>query len=410
MVNPAFKVRDEKSVAASDTTRPLSRFRVLELTLARAGPAAGRHLADWGADVIRVEPPAAISDPEDYTGRRFGSDRLNLHRSKRSLTLNLKDPEGHAIFMELAKTADVIIENMRASVKYRLGIDYESVRAVNPRIVYGSISGFGQTGPYKDRAGVDQIMQGMAGLMSITGIPGQGPVRAGIPVIDLSAGSFLAQGILVALLEREVTGVGRWVHTSLLETMIGMLDFQAVRWLMDGEVPGQAGNDHPTALPSGLFPSSDGQILIAAAGDRLWERFTTAADAPHLFADQRFKTGASRRANREELNKAISRITETRTSQHWFDVFSEAGVPCGPINTIDKVFADKQVNHVGMTLKTSHAKIGDMILVAQPYNIDGHKKSCTRPPPVLGENTEEILKSLNFSEPQIEDLRRRLVV
>jgi crotonobetainyl-CoA:carnitine CoA-transferase CaiB-like acyl-CoA transferase len=394
----------------SDTPLPLARFRVLELTLARAGPTAARHLADWGADVIRVEIPRAVGNPEDYTGKRFGPDRLNLHRSKRSLTLNLKEPEGKAIFMRLIETSDVVIENMRSNVKHRLGIDYDSVSKVNPRIVYGSISGFGQTGPYKDRAGVDQIVQGMAGLMSVTGLPGQGPVRTGIPIIDLAAGGFLAQGILVALLEREVTGKGRWVHTSLLESMIAMLDFQAARWLMAGEVAGQAGNNHPTAIPTGLFPSSDGQILIGAAGDRLWERFCKAAGAEHLLQDPRFSASADRLAHRDELNEEIAAITRTQTSQYWFDLFSEAGVPCGPINTVDKVFADKQVQHVGMTMETEHPTLGKLAMVAQPYNIEGHRKYIRNPPPSLGQQTDEILRNLDYTDEQIAEFRQRNVI
>ena len=394
----------------SENNLPLSRFRVLELTLARAGPTAARHLADWGADVIRVEPPRAVGNPEDYTGKRNGADRLNLHRNKRSITLNLKEPEGKRVFMELVKTSDVIIENMRSNVKFRLGIDYESVAKVNPRIVYGSISGFGQTGPYKDRAGVDQIVQGMAGLMSVTGFPEHGPVRAGIPVIDLAAGGFLAQGIMAALLEREVTGKGRWVHTSLLESMIAMLDFQAARWLMSGEIAGQAGNNHPTSIPTGLFPSSDGQILIAAAGDRLWERFCAAAGAEHFLQDPRYKAGADRLAHRDELNEEIAEITRKQTSQHWFDLFSEAGVPCGPINTVDKVFADKQVQHVGMTMSTTHDTLGELNMVAQPYNIEGHRKEIRVPPPKLGQHTDDILRELSFTDAQLETFRAQNVI
>lgn len=389
---------------------PLARFNVLELTLARAGPTAGRHLADWGANVIRVEPPMALSNPEDYTGKRFGPDRLNLHRNKKSITLNLKEPEGKAIFMKLVEKSDVIIENMRSNVKYRLGIDFDSVSKVNPRIVYGSISGFGQTGPYKDRAGVDQIVQGMGGLMSITGTKESGPTRVGIAVIDLAAGGYLAQAILVALLEREVTGKGRWVHTSLLETMISLLDFQAARWLIAGEVAGFAGNNHPTSIPSGLFPSSDGQILIAAAGDRLWERFCKAANAEHLFNDPRYKTGKDRLAHRDELNAAISEITKQHTSQYWFDLFSEAGVPCGPINTIDKVFADKQVQHLKMALPVPPSRFGNLTMVAQPYNIEGHEKYIRSAPATLGEHTEEILHELGYSDDEIADLRARTII
>lgn len=371
---------------------PLSRFKVLDITVARAGPSAVRHLADWGADVVRIEPPASASGGEDYTGDRFGPDRLNLHRNKRSLTLNLKEAEGHEVFMELARSADVIVENMRVSVKHRLGIDYETVRKVNPRIVYASISGFGQTGPYKDRAGVDQILQGMAGLMSVTGIPGQGPVRVGIPIVDLCAGAFIVQAILIALLEREVTGVGRWVHTSLLESMIAMLDFQAARWLMRGEVAEQAGNNHPTAIPTGLYPTLDGQILIGAGSDRLWKRLCEGLNAKPWLEDVRFGTASQRLQHRDELNDQISAITRRRTSQEWFDVLSGAGVPCGPVNTIDRVFADSQVQHIGMTLTTHHQALGELSVVAQPTNIEGFDKSIRIPPCELGEHTEEILQ------------------
>src|SRR5690348_6463519 len=283
---------------------PLSRFTVLDLTHARAGPTAVRQLADWGAKVIKVEPPA--DDGRDVTGsRREGFDFQNLHRNKRSLALNLKTKDGLAIFMKLAEKADVIVENFRSEVKFRLGVDYESVKKVNPRIVYGSISGFGQTGPYAKRPGVDQIAQGMGGLMSITGLPGQGPVRVGIPIDDLCAGILLAQGILMALLEREQSGEGQWVHTSLLEAQIFMLDFQASRWLQAGEVAKQAGNDHPTGIPTGLFPTADGHINIAASGDNLYKRFCEAARAEHLLTDPDYATGPARSKNRKRLNEVI---------------------------------------------------------------------------------------------------------
>ena len=389
---------------------PLARVKVLEVTVARAGPTAARHLADWGADVLRIEPPLAVSNAEDYTGDRFGPDRINLHRNKRSLTLNLKVPEGKAIFMKLAAQADVILENMRPDVKHRLGIDYESVKAVNPRIVYGSISGFGQTGPYRNRAGVDQVVQGMGGLMSITGLPGQGPVRVGIPMVDLTAGGFLAQAVLVVLFERERTGVGRWVHTSLIESMIAMLDFQAARWLMVGEIAQQAGNNHPTAIPTGLYPTADGQILIGAGGDRIWKRFCEVAGAVHFLNDPRFTTSTVRLRHRDELNDAISAITRTKTSQHWFDLMNEGGVPCGPVNTIDKVFADPQVQLLGMTMSGQFDPVGEITVVAQPNNIEGVEKRLRLPPPKLGEHSDEVLRSLSFTDGEIGRLRARHIV
>jgi crotonobetainyl-CoA:carnitine CoA-transferase CaiB-like acyl-CoA transferase len=389
---------------------PLSRFKVLDLTLARAGPSAARHLADWGADVIRIEPPKTLSAGSASFDDRFGSDQMNLNRNKRGITLNLKDPKGLAIFMKLAAEADVIIENMRVNVKHRLGIDYESVRKVNPRIVYGSISGYGQTGPYKDFACVDQVMQGFAGLMSVTGLPGQGPVRAGIAVADMAAGAFLVQGILAALLEREVTGVGRWVHTSLLEALIGMMDFQAARWLVSGVVAGQAGNDHPTFVPSGVFPSSDGQILIGTGGEALWQRFCGLLDAEHFLKDPRYVTNEVRLLHREELNADIAALTRTRTTQHWFELMNEGGIPCGPVNTIDKVFADPQVKHVGIAVKGSVPDLGEITFVGQPANIDGVEKSIRLPPPALGAHTDDVLRDLKFSDAEIAELRREHVV
>src|ERR1700684_3453318 len=271
-------------------SQALARFKVLDLTRVRAGPTAARQLADWGADVIKIELPRGL-DESDMGGPRHGPDFQNLHRNKRSLTLYLKKADGVAIFKRMVETADVVIENYRPDVKFRLGIDYESVRAINKRIVYGSISGFGEDGPYRERPGFDQIAQGMGGLMSITGLPGQGPVRVGIPVADLTAGIFAAMGILVALLEREVSGEGQWVQSSLLGAQIAMLDFQAARWTIGHEVPGQAGNNHPTSIPTGVFATSDGYINIAAAGNDIYRRCCRALGAPHLADDPRFISG-----------------------------------------------------------------------------------------------------------------------
>jgi crotonobetainyl-CoA:carnitine CoA-transferase CaiB-like acyl-CoA transferase len=389
------------------TTLPLSRYRVLDLTAHRAGPTAVRQLADWGAQVIKIEPPGH-SKGDVLGGNRHGFDFQNLHRNKRGLTLNLKSEEGRAIFMKLAEQADVIVENYRSDVKFRLGVDYESVRKINPRIVYGSISGFGQSGPDATRPGVDQIAQGMGGLMSITGLPGQGPVRVGIPIADLTSGLLLAQAIILALLDREKTGVGQWVHTSLLEAQIFMLDFQASRWLIAGEVPKQAGNNHPTSIPTGVFPTSDGHINIAASGQGLWERACGALGAKDLLSDPNYANGQLRSKNRVELNERLSACTRTNTSAHWIAALNKAGVPCGPINTIDKTFAEPQVEHLGIARPVQHKKLGAIKVVGQPINMSSAPQPAQlKPTPELGEHTEEILADLGYDNAGIAKLRER---
>jgi crotonobetainyl-CoA:carnitine CoA-transferase CaiB-like acyl-CoA transferase len=387
---------------------PLSGLRVLDLTLARAGPTCVRHLADWGADVIRIEPPDAGG--EDVAGKRQGSDFQNLHRNKRAIRLDLKRPEGHALFMRLVGTADVVVENMRPSVKHRLKVAWDDVRVVNPRIVYGSISGFGQAGPYGKRAGVDQIAQGMGGLMSITGHPGQGPLRVGIPIADLTAGNLLALGIMMALFERMRTGEGRWVTTSLLEAQIFMLDFQAARWLMDREVAPQAGNDHPTGIPTGVFPASDGDINIAASGGRLWTRFCEAIGHQEWAEKPEWKNQKGRSADRAAINAAIAEITRQRPAAHWIELFETAGIPCGPIYRIDQVFADPQVKFLGMAAPMYHAARDKRDVVASPINISGRSKEIRLPTPDAGEHTDQVLGELGCSDAEIAELRRKGVV
>jgi formyl-CoA transferase len=388
----------------------LARFTVLDLTRVRAGPTAVRQLADWGAKVIKIEMPEGFEPGDAPGGPRHGSDFQNLHRNKRSLSLNLKSPEGVAVLKRLVETADVVVENYRPDVKHRLGIDYDTLAAINPRLVYASISGFGQTGPYRDRPGFDQIAQGMGGLMSITGLPDQGPVRVGIPIADLCAGLSCAHGILVALLEREVSGRGQWVHTSLLQAQIFMLDFQAARWLVEREVPRQAGNNHPTSIPTGVFPTSDGHINIAVTGQKIWERFCQAIGAPELAARPEYQRAADRSKNRDALGRDIAARTKLRDSRTWTDVLNAAGVPCGPINTIDEVFADPQVAGLPVTGTVDSAELGRLALVAQPVVLERTPSVMQMPPPECGEHTDEILAEYGYTTSDIEALRRRRVV
>lgn len=387
---------------------PLSDIRVIDLTVARAGPTAVRQLADWGADVIRVEAPGSDSDRIETS--RHGPDFQNLHRNKRCITLNLKKPEGLEVFLKLVEGADVVVENFRARVKDRLGINYEALKKVNPRIILGSLSGFGQDGPYRDRPGVDQIAQGMGGLMSITGLRGQGPVRVGIPISDLASGMYLAIGILVALHERGRSGEGQWVHTSLLEAQISMLDFQAARWLIDQDVPEQAGNDHPTITPMGVFPTSDGHINIATAGNRMFRIFCEAVGANALLENPDYADPALRTKHRDPLNEEICKYTVQRTGEEWIKLFNEIGIPCGPINTIDKTFADPQVQHLGIAQPVESKKLGKMNLVGQPVHLTRTPTKIRTASPEKGEHTEAILRELGYDDGRIQSLRDSRVI
>jgi formyl-CoA transferase len=386
---------------------PLDDIRVIDLTVARAGPTCVRQLADWGADVIRVEPPA---DLDRATETRHGSDFQNLHRNKRSLALNLKAPGALEVLMRLVDTADVLIENMRPPVKDRLGFSWASVHERNPRLIFGSISGFGQDGPYAGRGSVDQIAQGMGGLMSVTGTPGTPPTRAGIPVSDLAAGLYLAVGVLVALHDRERTGTGRWVQTSLLESMIAMMDFQATRWTVDGEVPPSAGNHHPTTVPMGCYASADGYVNVAGLGGRLLHALCTVIGLPGLPDDPRFDSAAARSANRAELNELIGDRLRTRTTAEWVTELNAAGVPCGPVYRMDEVFADPQVQHLDMTSAVAHPELGPLDIIRNAVRMTGTPGTVRAPSPDHGTHTGEVLAGLGYSPAEIEDLRRRGVV
>jgi crotonobetainyl-CoA:carnitine CoA-transferase CaiB-like acyl-CoA transferase len=384
---------------------PLSRFKVLDLTLARAGPSCVRTLADWGADVIRVEPPPEAGDASEVVGRRDGSDFQNLHRNKRAITLNLKTDEGREVFMRLAEKADVIVENMRPSVARRLGVDFQSVKQRNPRIVYGSISGFGQYGPYTERPSIDQIAQGMTGIMSVTGFPGQGPLRVGVAVTDIMAGAFLAQGILIALLDREVSGVGRWVQTSLLEAGITLMDFQATRWTMDKKVPQQEGNNHPTNTPMGLFPTADGFLNLAATSNKNFAKLCKLIDREKLAADPRFATSGLRSRNRAALNELITAALRARSSREWFDIMVAEGLPCGPVYNVKDVFADPQVEELRIKRSVTHPRLGELDLIAQPCEITGFDRNLRSATPDLGEHNDEVLRSLGYDAEGIERLK-----
>ncbi len=374
----------------------------------RSGPTCVRQLADWGADVIKIEEPGG-DDKGGMGGPRSGPDFQNLHRNKRSLTLNLKSKEGLEVFKKLAATADVIVENFRPGVKTRLGIDYDALKDLNKGLVYASISGFGQEGPYRDRPGFDQIAQGMGGLMSITGKPGEGPMRVGIPIADLCAGHFCAQAILMALLERERSGEGQWVQTSLLQAQAFMLDFQAARWLMDAEVPGQAGNNHPTSIPTGVFKTSDGYINIAVAGQPMWELLRDLLDDPQLdIAD--FADGAARSKNRDALNALIEARIMTDSSASWIEKMNAAGVPCGEINAIDEVFAMPQVLHLGLVWPGPSHERGETQYLGQPIIMSRAKAGLRTPPPARGEHDDEILESLGYGADEIGGLRARGVI
>jgi formyl-CoA transferase len=384
----------------------LSRFRVIDLTQVRAGPTACRQLADWGADVIQVQMPDHMRG-DDTLGGQDGSDYQYTHRNKRSITLNLKEPEGIAILKRLIASADVVVENFRPDVKTRLGIDYDSLSKDHPGLVYASISGFGQSGPLAQRPGFDQIAQGMSGLMSVTGKAGDGPMRVGIPIADLCAGVFAAQGVLVALLEREASGKGQWLHTSLLESMIYMMDFQNSRWLIDGDIPTQAGNYHPTSIPTGVYKAKDGYMNIAVFGSKIWERFCDILGAPEWVTDERYKDKQGRSINRDSINAEINRRLAAQDCAYWVERFNEGGVACGLINDVKGVFEEPQVQHLGIVKDVVSIHHGPQKMVGQPVQLQRTPSTIVRSAPKRGEHSEEILKELGLEAGELSSLKSK---
>jgi crotonobetainyl-CoA:carnitine CoA-transferase CaiB-like acyl-CoA transferase len=392
------------AIAASSA---LSRLRILDFTRVRAGPTCVKQFADFGADVIKIESPPGVDPNEGMGGPRDGPDMQNLHRNKRSMTLNLKQPAAKAVLERLVKGADVVVENYRPDVKFRLGIDYESLKKINPRIILASISGFGQDGPYEKRPGFDQIAQGMSGLMSVTGHPGQGPMRTGAAIADVSAGLFAALGIMTALLEREHSGEGQWVQSSLLHSGIALLDFQAARYLMKGEVPPQVGNDHPTSMPTSAYKTADGYMNIGASGDGMWQRMCKAMGRDDLAKAEKFATNEKRAQNRKELNEAINKSLASKTSAEWIEILNAAGVPTGPIYTMDQVFADPQVQHIRAAAEVDHPRLGKFKVVNQAATLSRTPATMAAATPELGQHTDEVLLELNYSKEEVSELRKQ---
>jgi len=392
---------------------PLDGIKIVDLTAAMAGPSCTQLLADFGASVLKIEPPGKGDMLRDF-GPPFVKGEsyyfLLNNRNKRSMTLNLRTEKGMEVFTKLASKADIVIESFRPNVKRKLKIDYDDLKEDNPGLIYASVSGFGQTGPYETRAGFDPIAQGMSGLASVTGWKQTGPVRVGVAIGDSLGGIFAALGILMALLERDKSGKGQRVESSLLEGLVAILGFQAAKYFGTDERPEPQGNDHAMMSPYGTFKTQDGYMNIAAGNQAMWERLAEALGLEHLIKDPRFLTVADRVANRSELTQVLEEKLAEKTSEEWEKTLDEAGVANGPILHIDEVFQDPQVVHQKMLLEMDHPTVGKMKTLGFPSKLSRTPAQLRFPPPLMGQHTEEVLNELGYSAGEIQSMREEEVI
>jgi crotonobetainyl-CoA:carnitine CoA-transferase CaiB-like acyl-CoA transferase len=380
----------------------LEGLTVIDMSHARAGPVCVRQLADWGANVVRIERPG---NPEDFSARHE-ADFQNKHRNKRGMALNLRSEEGRAILYRMIKQTDVLVENFRPDVKTRLGFDYETLRKHNSRLVYASISAFGQDGPYRERPGVDQVVQGMSGIMSVTGEPGRGPMRVGIPISDIVTGLYAALGILTALIERQKSNQGQWVQASLLESQTFMLDLQAARYLVDGVVPKQVGNEHPSGPPTDAYKTRDGYVNVAPM-PAMWGRFCKALGREEWIEHPDYATRDIRRKRRKEINAEVAAIIAEMDSATVMAKLEAAEVPCGPIYTIDQAYNDPQARHMKLTQTVVATNGKEMTLPRQPFTLSRTPSTLVRRTPEFAEHTDELLGEFGFTEAEIKGFRER---
>ena len=387
---------------------PLAHIRVLDLSRVLAGPWAGQNLADLGAEVIKVERPKVGDDSRAF-GPPWVKDRegrdtkdsayfTSANRGKKSITVNIAKPEGQALIRALARECDVLIENYKHGDLARYALAYEDLKGVNPRLIYCSVTGFGQTGPYCDRPGYDFMIQGMGGMMSITGerddLPGGGPQRVGIPIADIMTGMYATIAICAALAHRERSGAGQHLDLALLDTQVGILANQGMNYLATGVPPGRIGNAHPNIVPYQPFKTRDGDVILACGNDNLFNKFCEAAGCQHLARDARFATNSKRVENREAITSLLADIFAKRTTQEWCDALEAAGVPNGPINNLKQVFEEPQVIARGMRIELEHSLAGKVPLIASPMKFSGTPLEHKAPPPTLGQHTDEVLRGL----------------